>query len=131
MCRTDCRFCDGTVVCIESPRPVVVADTGASNFDGCAGLIVARAECVDCEGKYLAWLNHPRSWGHARTEDIHVQLDDNLAPVIRDLSFRSSFNDEPGENDLPRHEIVVTRSRVPVSPENYWHQHYGRKGVGS
>jgi hypothetical protein len=125
--RSNCRFCSGAVKCIESPRHVTVDDTSTSYFADCDGLIVARAECEDCVGKYLAWLSTPKSWGRYRPEDANVQLDEELVPIIRDLSFRSTFNDEPGEDDLPLYEIVVKRERIPIGPDCYWHKAYGKK----
>ena len=36
-----------------------------------------------------------------------------LQKVIRDLSHRDSFNDEPSEMDYPKYRIVITKTRVP------------------
>lgn len=60
------------------------------------GMKVADAECQYCGTKYLAWVepspNKRKEW-----------MDPDWAPEKRyyDLSYRSTFNDEPGKSDLP------------------------------
>jgi hypothetical protein len=92
LCATDCYFCRSDVRLVEAPRHVELRDVGpryATEYDG---LIVADAECTACGGKYLAWVDWPNGHEHWHKRDC----DD-----FRDLSFRSTFNDEPGEADMP------------------------------
>ena len=108
LCRTTCYYCDGAVLFVESPRPCTPVDCGLY-YDEYEGMLVAHAVCEDCEAQYLAWVDErPRvrqsGWPAQFTEDGgHF-----------DLSFRSTFNDEPGKRDLPRWEIetVATRKRL-------------------
>lgn len=114
--RTTCVFCSGEVKLTSPPRSATKADVGAytEQFEG---MIVADAECSDCEAKYLAWIderprisnlyhNHDRWAGQERV---------NAEPQTHiDLSFRSTFDDEPGVEDLPKWRIVVRRERVPI-----------------
>ena len=102
--KTDCYFCDGDVQMTEAPRDATRGDVGryydasADGF-GFAGMVCANAECVDCEAKYLAWVSLKLCAGygaHPRHED----------PPFFDLSFRSTFNDEPGESDMPKWRIM-------------------------
>lgn len=96
LCRTDCYFCKGKVEAKDPARAPTVADCGRY-FESFSGMRFAQAECVDCEAKYLAW--------YEMVGRISV-----TGEGIIDLSFRSSFNDEPGPDDYPRHRI----ERVPV-----------------
>lgn len=85
LARTDCYFCGGHVVDVEEPREITAEDCGAY-LETYAGMTVANAECRVCGAKYLAWVTTLFSW-HGR-----------------DLSFRSTFNDEPGDADMPTRE---------------------------
>jgi hypothetical protein len=72
-------------------------------------MIVADAACVDCEAQYLAWCG--RIPHRSSTLDDELEVFSGRSFV--DLSFRSTFDDEPGESDMPKWDIVVTRTRVP------------------
>jgi hypothetical protein len=85
---TSCDFCTEEVRLVEEPRPLAPADAGVY-YTAFAGLTVANAECATCKAKYLAW--------------IRVEVD---RPFF-DLSFRSTFNDEPGEADKPDPELFA------------------------
>lgn len=89
-----CAFCGGSVALTEVPRSITKADAHIY-FDEYAGMIVAFAECVDCHGKYLAWIDESHRRRHVRYIDSSAQ-----DPPFHDLSFRFSFNDEPDERDL-------------------------------
>jgi hypothetical protein len=57
--------------------------------------VVAAATCAKCGAKYLAWVDdramrRPLGASHRFVGDLFF-----------DLSFRSTFNDEPGPDDLP------------------------------
>lgn len=99
LCMTSCHVCSGEVRCTEEPRPATEADCGVywrekSRQD----FWVAFAECVDCETKYLAWC----AWTFVMPYGIEEHRDSrNLHPPFFDLSYRSSFNDEPGGDDIP------------------------------
>lgn len=74
---------------IEKPRPATSKDCG----DEYIGMLIAHAECSRCKAKYTAWVER----GHGSDRMIFT-----------DLSFRSTFNDEPGPDDLPDFEITET-----------------------
>jgi hypothetical protein len=106
---TSCRFCPGEVVCTEAPRPITQDDAGAY-FDEYAGMLVAHAECKECCAQYLAWMmKRAKAWYGDTGERIGD--DGRLLPF--DLSFRSTFNDEPGADDLPKYAIEVMYLRKP------------------
>lgn len=112
LCQSSCYFCQcGNIVLEETPRPITKADAGYY-FDEFEGLIVAHAHCFQCEAKYLAWLDGSKrksaskGWGW----DWPRRREDG-GPG--DLSFRSTFNDEPGEEDMPKWKIVMVATREP------------------
>lgn len=93
-------------MCTElPPRPITQQEAGPY-FREYSGMIVANAECEDCEAKYLAWIDHIP---HRRSGD---------GTTIQDLSFRSTFNDTPGPGDVPVYKIEVRRVRVGPWPAN-------------
>ena len=102
-----CLYCGAVVVPQEEARPVTeeeatrYADQTNGHYEEFLGLWVANADCPDCEAKYLAWMSNwpPYEFGH----HSHVP---RTPRFISDLSFRSTFNDEPGEEDLPKYSIV-------------------------
>ncbi len=93
LCRTNCYYCRCEVIRTGETRELTDEDVGAYFPEYC-GMIVAEAECSMCEAKYLAWMG---KIPHSYRDDGEIR--------IRDLSFRSSFNDEPGVDDLPAFEI--------------------------
>ncbi len=115
--RTNCRFCDGDVALVEPARPVTEADVGPHFMAEYRGMSAADAECVDCGGKYLAWIRYVRPAWPAH---------DETAPFV-DLSFRSTFDDEPGEADFPSCNIrtEVIRHKEPLRGDEWW-QSYRR-----
>jgi len=109
----DCYFCPSKVVLVEAPRPVTQEDTGAyqSQYEG---MTVANAECPACLAKYLAWVTGPAgsNWNSLPRDEDQTHVD---------LSFRSTFNDEPGEEDLPRYKVESKLFRVGVfTDSNYF-----------
>lgn len=113
LARTNCKFCQGEVRLVEPERDIAREDCGVY-FDtrdgyGAQGERVAFAECVDCEAKYLASLDASACPGYGHHAYFRRREDGG----IRDLYFRSTYNDEPGPDDMPKWRIVVTRSRVP------------------
>lgn len=89
-----CAFCGGSVELTEAPRPIT-RDDARIYFDEYEGMIVASAECSDCHGKYLAWVDESHRKRHVRYIDSSEE-----EPPFHDLSFRFSFNDEPSTGDL-------------------------------
>lgn len=127
LCRTDCSFCSGRVVLVGATRPILRSDTGIY-FDEYEGMVVADAECIDCAGKYLAWVDDRarvknRRWSSERNEDT--------PPPFFDLSFRASFNDEPASEDLPLYEIEILRCRKRIDWDapawKYWRAYRGEQ----
>jgi len=105
---TKCKRCGFIPTLIEAPRPVTIQDTGSAYFDLYKGLIVANAECPECKAKYLAWID---GTGQKRCTSYPCKAEDY--PFF-DLSFRGSFNDEPGPNDAPPYAPPVT---IRMNPE--------------
>lgn len=107
LCDTSCWYCDegvnqGSVVLIGPIAPITEKQAGCY-YEEFKALLVGDAECKDCRAKYLAWMS-----------DIQGN---ELFDEIGDLSFRSTFNDEPGAADAPKWQLktVVTRTieKVP------------------
>lgn len=112
LCRTDCYFCQADVLLVEEPRPATEKDVFCY-MDEYEGMLVANAECPECKAKYLAWVDErPRT---SPLYHLHDRWPTGEATHV-DLSFRSTFDDEPGVEDLPMYEIKVQilRERVPV-----------------
>lgn len=97
-----CKACpsDDLVRLLEAPRPIRVDE--CRPYLSYVGMMVANAECAQCEAKYLAWISGP--FPHHWRDDIPYS----------DLSFRAAFNDEPAPEDLPVYEVrrIVTYERV-------------------
>jgi hypothetical protein len=112
--QTTCYFCGAEVRVTGVVHDILPAEAGVY-FDEYEGMVVADAECTDCKAEYLAWLDEsrrsrfPRCLSHwpGRKER------ERIAPL--DLSFRSTFDDEPGESDMPRYVIVTEKRRAPVT----------------
>jgi len=99
--RTDCYFCNGRVVVEEAPRPILETEARVYFYGphGYEGMLVANARCFECEAKYLAWVDET-----TKASKHHYDRKSDNNEAFFDLSFRSTFNDEPGENDLPERE---------------------------
>lgn len=109
---------------MEMPRLVRQNEVGVY-WDEYEGMVVADAMCLDCEGKYLAWVEGPKRWYDppiGLTRERSTPTGSDLG--FFDLSFRHSFNDEPDDLDLPKYMIKVTRERMGAYPwntvEEYW-----------
>lgn len=89
---TLCDRCGSDVRLEETPRYITPEEAGPY-FRNYHGMLVANAVCWDCGARYLAWMNYH---GLPAPEDGR--------PV--DLSYRSTFNDEPGPDDLPVPEFM-------------------------
>lgn len=100
LCRTNCEFCGGEIALLEAFRPITEAEAG-QYYQEYRSLFVCNAYCRDCEARYLAWKNYILDPVSSKQSN----------PV--DLSFRSTFNDEPGEADLPEWEFQRTKRPWP------------------
>lgn len=95
--QTNCYYCPGEIKLVESPRTITKEEMGG--YSQFTEMIVANAECATCAAKYLAWIEIPG--------DTYLTRRPNDTREFSDLSFRSTFNDEPGEDDLP--DVIVSR----------------------
>lgn len=123
---TECQFCQGEVRMVEPPRPITREEAGPYfDVNPCPcpsrpylpqaysyeGMIVANAECVDCCAKYLAWIDQRACVGYGELTE-HDRRVSAESGTFFDMSFRSSFDDEPGKADMPVYRIEVHRVRV-------------------
>lgn len=107
-----CYFCGAEVRVTGVVHDILPAEAGVY-FDEYEGMIVADAECSDCCAEYLAWLDETKRRRYAAFFLHDRRTDEKGRPV--DLSFRSTFNDEPGPSDMPRYVIVTEKRRAPVT----------------
>lgn len=70
-------------------------------------MTVRDAECPVCLAQYLAWVLPAK--GHSPTQPSRY-------PTHYDLSFRSTFNDEPGDRDVPRYAVETRKVYVRTGP---------------
>lgn len=110
LCATECYFCRGRVVLEEAPRPIVEAEAGRY-FDEYEGMLVANAHCYECRAKYLAWVDGSGRHGGTCGDRYPSSAGYADGQTFGDLSFRSTFNDEFGQDDLPDYQIVTVRTR--------------------
>lgn len=109
LARTDCYFCHSTDFRIESPTMSWKDYAKGKYFEKPYGsdygsMTVAIVTCSLCEAKYVGWCNDLRIDNWRRTPGGGATLIDTTpssAEDFNDLSFRSTFNDEPGDLDLP------------------------------
>lgn len=91
LCTTTCDECDSEIEVEEPPRPITREEAGVY-FAEFEGMHVANAHCPKCRTKYLAWFTRRSPFGDLRLGEVGSEHND--------LSYRSSFDDEPGESDL-------------------------------
>lgn len=101
-----CYYCACSNIVYEEPVRPITRDDAGYYIDEYHGCTVAKAHCYECEARYLGWFDksaHDRRYGwHSQSYDAASHCD---------LSFQSTFDDEPGAADLPRWEIEVIRQR--------------------
>ena len=104
--RTTCRVCGHEVVLSGKVRPLTRKDAGVYVKD-LEGMLVALAVCTWCKTKYLAWVDERT---RIRPPPFTLRGPEPDRPFF-DLSFRSTFNDEPSDADygLPPHIIASLR----------------------
>ncbi len=98
------RCLDDEVILLTCPVPALTyafenrslsLERLAERFpDMVAPHLFAQAKCLTCGAQYIAWVT-PACKDHDGTEEFEWSAE------IGDLSYRSTFNDEPGEWDLP------------------------------
>lgn len=100
--RTDCDQCGCDVVKASPNRACAEADSGA--YREFWGMTISDAECSACGAKYTAWVDmrgseqFTRYYGHYQYDVREGRYDPGR---FFDLSYRSTFNDEPGHEDMP------------------------------
>lgn len=110
--RDTCVRC-GEAPVLEDPNGHQITELEAKterNYEEFKGLIVSAAICPKCGARYLAWLSDQQCYGLRVTKyggpfyapDIHHQ--EPWPYSIKNLSFLSTFDDQPGPGDLPYHE---------------------------
>lgn len=96
LAETRCVHCGHDVELDEEPRPITAADAGLY-FDEYEGMTVANAFCPACNAQYLAWIDQS-------TRKVHGGRKPDYGKIT-DLSYRSTFNDEPSPEDLPTYNV--------------------------
>jgi len=99
LCITNCYYCEHSIELLEDPREITERDAGV-HYDTYRGMLVADAQCPICLAQYLAWIDDSNCSGHRRCKPGYPGYGKCF-----DLSFRSSFNDEPGEKDKPQYNV--------------------------
>ena len=92
---TVCDRCHAPSVCLDEEARRITREEAGPYFGQFFGMKVANATCPTCDARYLAWcryLPHREEW----SEEGYV-----------DLSYRSTFNDEAGPDDLPKPKVLV------------------------
>jgi hypothetical protein len=101
LCQTYCERCKTEPVrLVERSRPITKKEAEVY-FEEFKGLLVADAYCPNCNARYLAWCKDPLS---LRAPDYDMDY--------FDLSYRSTFNDEPGPDDLPKPDVLERLDRI-------------------
>ena len=104
LCRTTCYYCDSPVLPKEEPRLATKFDVGRYTEQYEGRLWCAAAVCPACRATYLAWYSDT-PWPRESTVP-------ECQEEIMDLSFRSSFDDEPDDADLPLYAVEKRWVRV-------------------
>jgi len=93
--QTCCDFCGGPVQ-LEEPAHAITPDEAGVYFKEIRGLLVANAACTQCGTRYLAWVDDSAT-KYAKWYTPNKPTE--KAPFF-DLSYRSTFNDEPADQDF-------------------------------
>jgi hypothetical protein len=100
--QTACGQCGcDDIVLEEERRDITANDCGPSLYRHYKGMQVAHARCARCGARYIAWM------GEIKGRDLPMHPD--AVTVIYDLSYRSTFNDEPGDADITNRALWVPR----------------------
>lgn len=103
--QTECARCNRAVATTGPDRPIT-RDEAHGYFEEFEGLLVADAKCENCGALYLAWVDSTTRLRPAVVFGLDLSQEKGDNPFF-DLSYRSSFNDEPGEGDLPPYQESV------------------------
>lgn len=91
--RVDCARCEEKVVLTSGWRVKSDPQPGVN------GMTVADAECQTCHARYTAWIKpSPEEYNYGSRQ---FDLNQVAEYGFYDLSYRSTFNDEAGPDDLP------------------------------
>lgn len=96
---TSCQFCGAIPALEEAPRPITSGEAKVYYNEFCS-LLVSNAVCPACGARYLAWM---------------TEADGSKAGMVNgifDLSYRSTFSDEPRKVDLPKWEVTLIYKRT-------------------
>jgi hypothetical protein len=93
--RTDCYFCNAVPELTSEPV-YISPDQAGSYYSEYEGMIVADAICPACGALYLAWVDETTK----KRKHPGDRAPDEYSKFV-DLSFLSTFNDEPDPYDLP------------------------------
>ena len=106
----ECDRCGVTPVLSERPRKITRKDA-CKFYEEFEGLIVAHAVCPQCGARYLAWVNEKKRKRKSFSPRAPIK-----GVGFFDLSYRSTFNEEPGPKDLPpwTPPITITAQRETV-----------------
>ena len=123
LCSSECHFCGEEPELTGDVRQITKEDTFVY-FDEYKGMLVAEAECWLCGAKYLAWIDGAKRERYApyplRYAPYPFPRFCDESPVA-DLSFRSTFDDEPGEADMPvRNGAALKRAAPEMYGECEW-----------
>lgn len=95
---TCCKRCRAPSVYLEEAPRLITEGEADCHLDEYRGMKVANATCPRCQARYLAWVcNPPHFGGWINTG----------GGGYFDLSYRSTFNDESGLDDLPKPDVLV------------------------
>jgi len=106
--RTDCAQCGYPKMRLEEPaRLITKKEAGRFERAHTVTLVVANAVCPVCKTRYVAWV------------DRNVDRERWIKPGKKtqyyvDLSYRSTFDDEPGEKDIP-YRVDVFQAKNMIS----------------
>lgn len=91
ICRTECPRCGDTPTITGPALDIKDSEHGVS-FRELHGMKIAHADCSTCGALFWAWVTAPPYWTRGGDTDDRP---------FNDLSYRSTFNDEPGPDDEP------------------------------
>lgn len=103
--RTDCQHCGQDAVVINGPvsnYEDMYPEDQSELSKHLKGMQVACAVCEYCECLYMAWVwPSPNMVWERPNFKPDWTLDTEPSKRFYDLSYRSTFNDEPGRYDIP------------------------------
>ena len=115
LCMTHCNDCPAPRVFLVEPPRLATEDDCGRYYKNHVGLLVANAECALCGAKYLAWVDDRECDNGRYGSRFDAERE------YYDLSYRSTFNDEPGPDDLPRFEVEAETTYARTRAITYCH----------